>query len=258
MSRSKTNLNIRMMLFIFIHILIIVDILAITIAMFWQLPARVAFDIQLFDFCICVILLIEWGINFYLSTQKLLFLKQKDNIIDLIASIPFDVLLPVVIPQVGILRYLRLLKLLRVIVLFNRFFTGFKKFMRDSNLDKILGGVFFTIIIFTLLLYLFGSSYDLFDDFYFVIVTLTTVGYGDVTPVTFNEKLITILLIIAGVFIFSTITAGISSFLTDRLISSDNEEVDEKLDTVLDELECIREENKKLHDELNDLKNKLD
>lgn len=60
----------------------------------------------------------------------------------------------------------------------------------------------------------------MFDDFYFVIVILTTSGYGDVTPQTYNEKVIAILF--AGIFIFSTITAEISSFLTEHLLKSDD------------------------------------
>lgn len=223
--------------------------------MFFDIPYNLAYNIQIFDFIVCIILLIEWSIAFLMSTPKTLFLKQKDNWIDLIASIPFDVILPVILPQAGLLRYLRLLKLLRVVALFNRFFSSFERFIKTSNLDKILGGVLFTIILFTLLLYLFGSTYSLFDDFYFVIVTLTTVGYGDITPVTFNEKVISLILIVAGIFIFSTITAGISSYFTDRLLNNDENMLDEKLDKILLELETIKKENKELREEIQDLKN---
>lgn len=241
---------------------IIVDIFFITIAMLFNLPDEIAFTILIFDFIVCIILLVEWLVNFYLSSPKKLFLKQKDNWISLIASIPFDVLLPAVIPGISLLRYLRLLKLLRLVVLFNRFFDGFEKFIRKSNLDKILGGVFFTIIIFTVLFYVYGTTYDLFDDFYFVIVTLTTVGYGDITPHTFNEKIISIILIFAGIFVFSTITAAISSFLTDRLLKTDEEEMgdiiegalEENLNNILNELKSLREENKILKDEIDELK----
>lgn len=226
--------------------------------MLLPLPETIQTNIEIFDFIICIILLIEWSITFYLSTPKKVFLKQKENWIDLIASIPFDVLLPIVLPQAGLLRYLRLLKLLRVIALFNRFFNSFEKFIKTSNLDKILGGVFFTVLIFTVLLYIWGPTYDLFDDFYFVIVTLTTVGYGDVTPVTFNEKIISLVLIVIGIFIFSTITAGISSYLTERLISKDEIDVEEKLDLIIDELKSVREENKRLSEELEKLKKMKD
>ena len=94
-----------------------------------------------------------------------------------------------------------------------------------------------------MLMYFFGPSYDLFDDFYFVVVTLTTVGYGDITPVTFNEKIIALILIIVGIFIFSMITAAISSYLTDRLISED-EKVDEEL--IKKHLNSISEELKEI------------
>lgn len=133
---------------------------------------------------------------------------------------------------------------------------------KKSNLDKIVGGVFFIILIFTVLLYIYGPSYGLFDDFYFVIVTLTTVGYGDIIPKTFNEKIISLILIVIGIFVFSTITAAISSFLTDRLLGEDDEEfinaisesLDDRFENVNNELKAVREENKILRDEIYELK----
>ena len=163
-------------------------------------------------------------------------------------------LLPAVIPGVGLLRYIRLLKLLRIILLFNRFFDGFDEFLKKSNLDKVIVLVFITVLVFTLLLNFFGSTYGLFDDFYFVIVTLVTVGYGDVAPRTFDEKVISIFLIFVGIILFSTLTAAISSYLTDRLINPEEEQIDRKVDDVKEELKNMREENKKLHDEINELK----
>ena len=245
-------LNSRMAIWFGLHALLIVDIILITITMLFSLPENITIYILVFDFFVCILLLIEWIMNFYLSTPKTLFLKQKDNWLSLIASIPFDVILPVVIPGIALLRYLRLLKLLRILVLFNRFFDGIEKFIQKTNIDKILGGVLFTIIIFTVLLYLYGSSYGLFDDFYFVIVTLTTVGYGDVVPKTFNEKIIALLLLFIGIFIFSTITAAISSYLTDRLIS--DEGMDEKLDLILSDLDKLQKENDDLKNEIKELK----
>ena len=104
------------------------------------------------------------------------------------------------------------------------------------------------------MLYAWSKSYGLFDDFNFVILTLTTVGYGDITPQTYNEKVISIVLIFVGVFIFSTITAAISSFLTDRLLKDDDEElenlIEEKYESLSDELKTVREENKKLHEDI--------
>lgn len=251
------EINNRYALWISLNVLIVIDIILISIAMFYNLPKDIASYIQIFDFIVCIILLTQWIITFHMSKPKKVFLKQKNNWIDLIASIPFDVILPAVIPQVSLLRYLRLLKLIRVIALFNRFFNGLDKFIQKSNLDKIFGGVIFTILIFTLLLYIYGPSYSLFDDFYFVIVTLTTVGYGDVTPKTFNEKVIAIILIFVGIFVFSTITAAISSFLTERLLNDEDEEIKGKLSSIQEDLDKLHDENEELKQEITELKDLL-
>ena len=99
-----------------------------------------------------------------------------------------------------------------------------------------------------------------------MIVTLTTVGYGDIVPQTFNDKIITILLVIVGIFIVSTITAALSSYLTDRLIGADETEMMEDIKSIIeensrevrDELKAVRDENKKLQDEINELKELID
>ena len=110
-------------------------------------------------------------------------------------------------------------------------------------------------------MYFFGPSYGLFDDFYFVVVTLTTVGYGDITPVTFNEKVISLILIIVGIFIFSMITAAISSYLTDRLISEDEkvdkEAIMDSLNSISEELKEIKRENSKLQEQNEVLGNEI-
>lgn len=125
-----------------------------------------------------------------------------------------------------------------------------------------MGGIAVIILTFTLLLYIFGTSYGIFDDFYFVIVTLTTVGYGDITPQTYNEKILTMILILIGIIVFSTITASISSFLTDRIMDDDNEDDVEKLkksiedqsDNIMNELNAVRQQNEKLQKEIDELK----
>ncbi len=237
---------------ILINILIVVDIILITVAIFLKLPANVESYIYNFDFFTCLILLTQWIIELYNSKPRSKFLKQKRNWVDLIASIPFDAILPIIIPQISIIRYLKLLKLLRIMALFTRFFNILKTFIKTTHLDKIIGVIIFTILIFTVVLWLWGPTYDLFDDFYLVIVTLATVGYGDVTPKTFDEKLIAIVMIIVGVFVFSTITAAISSYFTNRLLKNENK--DDKINELKTELESIHDENAELKREIVELK----
>lgn len=243
--------------------LIIVDLFLITISLIFEIPNDVMLNIQQFDLIVCIILLGEYFLNLFLSGSKKLYIFDKENIIGLIASIPFDYILPLISPvalPVVFLRYLRIFKLIRVVKLAQ--FDIIKDLFRKTGLHKVLIGIFITILIFWAAFFLFSPSYGWVDDFYFVIVTLTTVGYGDVTPKTYNEKVLAIILILIGVFVFSVITALMSSFLTDSILDDDEEDrvseiqetIEEKSENIMAEIKSVRMENKQLKDEANELK----
>lgn len=238
--------------------LIIIDMILITIAVIFHISNSLASNIQFFDFIVCIILLGEYAFNLYLSPSKKEFILDPINILGLIASIPFDVILPTVIPGITALRYLRLI---RILLLSSRL-KFIKILFEKTRVPKILAAIFITIISFTLLFRLFGPSFSEIDDFYFVIVTLTTVGYGDVTPKTHNEKVLSMILILIGILVFSTITATITSYFTDG-ISEEEEEaikdeikehIDEKTENIKEELKIARKENNQLREEIKELK----
>lgn len=250
--------NNRLILWYALNVLIIMDIVLILIQLFLDVPQDIDDAIQIFDFFVCIILLSEFFIKFYLSKPKKTFLNQKSNWYDLIASIPYDVVLPHIFSSLRILRLVRILKLLRVVVLFSDLLSNLNEFFDKTNMTRIGIAVMFIIAMFTGLFYVFGPTYNIYDDFYFVVVTLATVGYGDITPVTYNEKVISVVLIITGIFVFSTITAAISSFFTDKLITEDEKKnfdsMEDKLTSMEDDLKDIKKENEKLHEEIMELK----
>lgn len=244
--------------------LIILDMFLITIALIFHMPQDIVTDIQYFDLFVCIILLCEYALNLHMSSPKKDFIMDPMNMLGLIASIPFDFILVVAIPGSGVLRYLRLLKLSRVFLLSSRL-QFVKDLCQKTGLHKIMGALAATIVVFTLLFYFFGSSYSGFDDFYFVVVTLTTVGYGDVVPKTYNERVLALILIIIGILVFSSITAAMSSYLTDRLVKTEEDEMEDELNDVIErktgdimnELKTVREENKGLKDEVGELKDEI-
>lgn len=52
--------------------------------------------------------------------------------------------------------------------------------------------------------YHFVEKLDWLDAFYFATITLTTVGYGDITPQTTEGKLFTMFYVLAGIGILAT------------------------------------------------------
>jgi len=61
---------------------------------------------------------------------------------------------------------------------------------------------------------------DYFDSLYWAIVTISTVGYGDIVPHTFFGKVMTLILILAGIIAVSLFTAVITSNLIKKTIFS--------------------------------------
>ncbi|MBE6140129.1 MAG: potassium channel protein [Firmicutes bacterium] len=247
--------------------LIILDLLLITISFIFIIPYDVFMDIQLFDLFVCIVLIGEYFYSLFKTVSKKDYVLNKENIIGLFASIPFDFILPLISPialPVIFLRYLRLFKLIRIFNLSK--FDVIKDLFKKTGLHKILLAIICIIVLFTFLFMAFGPSYDSFDDLYYVIVTLTTVGYGDIYPKTHNEKVLAIILILIGIFVFSTITAAISSFLTDRIIVQDEEDIageikefiDEKSEDIMVELEKVKLENQQLKSEINELKKMIE
>jgi hypothetical protein len=64
--------------------------------------------------------------------------------------------------------------------------------------------------------FMITEGLSLSDALYFSIVTVTTVGYGDISPVSSSGKILSILLIITGVGTFLGVVANATEMLLQR------------------------------------------
>tara|TARA_Y100001970_G_scaffold291476_1_gene428742 strand:- start:102 stop:1208 length:1107 start_codon:yes stop_codon:yes gene_type:complete len=63
-----------------------------------------------------------------------------------------------------------------------------------------------------------GDLKEIENAFWWTIVTITTVGYGDYAPESFYGRILAIFLMLAGIGLVSTVTGSISSIFTTRKI----------------------------------------
>jgi voltage-gated potassium channel len=96
-------------------------------------------------------------------------------------------------------------------------FTEFTQY----NLTRIVFAITFFALIGASLVFLFeGSVNDQFkamgDAIWWVLVTMTTVGYGDKVPITTGGRVIGIIIMFFGLALLSSFTATISSFLSQK------------------------------------------
>jgi len=75
---------------------------------------------------------------------------------------------------------------------------GIKNSFKDNEVRVLLVIVLFSII-FGGLFYYYFEGWSFFDAIYFSVITLTTIGFGDIYPVTFAGKLFTIFYVFIGI-----------------------------------------------------------
>ena len=115
----------------------------------------------------------------------------------------------------------------------------------SRRLRTILIGLIFVVIFFGYIFYITEPTVEsIGDGFYWALVTVTTVGYGDITPTTHSGKLIASFLILLGLGLIATITAIVSAKFIQNYVDHHTN------DDVLDKLEILQKD-------INELKNKI-
>lgn len=129
--------------------------------------------------------------------------------------------------EVRLLRLLRLLRLIRTFAGIYRALSHFERVARNRGLVLLFIAWLSVAVISSTALYLAEADinpniHSPMDALWWGIVTLTTVGYGDIYPVTPEGRLAGAALMILGITLFATITGTITSLLiTSRQVEEE-------------------------------------
>jgi len=97
---------------------------------------------------------------------------------------------------------------------------------------------------------------NLSDAFWWALATVTTVGYGDIVPVTFTGRIIGAILMIVGITIFGIFISTLGATLVEkrikREVSTINEEIKQAIKKKIDTIEHLSE--KELQELINTIK----
>tara|TARA_Y100000994_G_scaffold249620_1_gene262722 strand:+ start:320 stop:1060 length:741 start_codon:yes stop_codon:yes gene_type:complete len=170
-----------------------------------------------------IIFTVEYILRIYSSKKTWKYIFSWWGIIDLLAILPtyISVLFPGA-ETVTVLLDIRILRLIRVFRVFKlkKYITGGNIMMiaLDKSRPKILAFVLFILLVAVVLgslMYVIEGQKNGFDtlpdSIYWAIVTLTTVGYGDVVPVTILGKIIATFIMILGYGIIAVPTGIVSA-----------------------------------------------
>jgi voltage-gated potassium channel len=165
---------------------------------------------------VCVsIFSVEYLTRLFKSSDKLKFVFSFMGVIDLISILPFYLNLGSgsrALRIIRLFRIFRLLKLARYNKAISRFHQAFISVKEELVLFFLAS--FFLIYLVSVGIYYFENEaqpqafQSIIHSFWWSVVTLTTVGYGDVYPVTIGGKIFTFFVLMIGVGII-TIPAGL-------------------------------------------------
>ncbi len=188
------------------------------------------------DWVFFVLFSIEYILRVYIEPRKRDFIFSFYGIIDLLAILPSLFLLP------GF-RILRILRFLRIFRIFKatRFILAVDRL--TEALNEIRRELLALVILSLMLVYLAACGIHYFerveqpeefgsilDSMWWAIVTLTTVGYGDVYPITPGGKLFTALVTLIGVGLIAIPSGLLASVLTEARVERKKEENEEDVE----------------------------
>jgi len=164
--------------------------------------------------------------------RKLAYMVTPMAIIDLLA----------ILPSYRPLRFLRIFLLFRLLKLFRyaRNMSAFGQVMVEKRFELFTLGVFVgsIVLVATIAMYLFEADQpdprvtSMMDALYWAVITVTTVGYGDITPITTEGRVVAMVLVFAGI--------GVISFATSIVVTAFHEKLRELHDNrVFSEVERL-------------------
>lgn len=164
----------------------------------------------------CVILFsIEYVSRIYFSRKRSRYIFSFFGIIDFLAILPFYLSLGIDLRGIRALRILRLFRILKLA----RYSAAIQRFHRAFILAKEEIILFFSTALILIFLSAVGIYYfehevqpkefgSVFECLWWAIITLTTVGYGDVYPITIGGRIFTFFVLVVGLGIV-TVPSGL-------------------------------------------------
>lgn len=187
---------------------------AVTILLFIALaPFRPTPEMEIFGFLLGVIILCDFLARFWIAENRTAMLKKIYTIADVIVIASLFIA-PFVHANLSFLRILRGLRLIHSYHLMRDLRQASPFFQKHE--DALLAAVNLFVFVFFTTSVVFAVFVDkargvdgYIDALYFTVTTLTTTGYGDITPTTPTGKLFSVFIMMVGVALFVQLARAI-------------------------------------------------
>ena len=202
--------------------LIMLSLVAFAVDTLPDLSAETRTWLNAFEVFCVVFFSLEYLLRIFVAKKPFRYIFSFYGIVDLLAILPFYLTTTLDFRALRSFRVLRLFRAFKLV----RYNRALKRFHIAAKLVREEIVLFFVISLIAIYLTAAGiyffeneaqpeSFSSIFHSFWWAVVTLTTVGYGDVYPVTVGGKVFTFFVLIIGVGIV-TVPAGLVASALSR------------------------------------------
>jgi voltage-gated potassium channel len=204
-----------------IQILILVSVVSFSIETLPNLSPEARSWLHIIEIATVAIFTFEYLLRLWVADRAWRYIVSFWGIVDLVAILPFYLSLGIDLRGVRGLRMLRVFRLLKF-ARYQRALSRFGAALNDGREELIifLAAAMMTLYVAAIGIYYFERDAQpetfrsIFDGLWWAIATLTTVGYGDVYPVTAGGRFFTSLVLLIGLGIIAVPTGIIASSLS--------------------------------------------
>ena len=202
---------------------IVLSLISFSLETLPTLPGQVRSVLAAFEIATVILFTTEYLLRLFLANQKLNFIFSFYGFIDLLAILPFFVA-GIDLRSVRIFRLFRLFRMLKLFR-YNRAIERFRKTFVTIKEELVLFllACVFLIYVTSVGIYYFERNAQpeafssVFHAMWWAVATLTTVGYGDIYPITVGGRIFTTFILFIGLGIIAVPAGLVASALSKTL-----------------------------------------
>ena len=214
----------------FIQALILLSIVTFSIETLPDLENSAREVLKITELVIVLIFTVEYVLRLYVADRKIRYVLSFFGIIDLIAVAPFYLASGIDLRSLRIFRMLRIFQLLKILR-YNRAIHRFSRAFVIAREEIILFSVVTAMLLYisAVGIYYFESEAQpevfnsVFHSLWWAVATLSTVGYGDMYPITLGGRIFTFVILMIGLGIVA-VPAGLLSSALSKVRMEEQEE----------------------------------
>jgi voltage-gated potassium channel len=205
-----------------IAILIIYSVICFSIETLPDLSQATNQFLRHSEIFIVSIFTLEYLYRLYISERKVEFIFSFYGVIDLLAILPFYLATAIDLRSLRLIRLLRLARLLKL-VRYNSAIVRFGKAIYLVKEELVIFTVASLVMLYLAAVGIYHFEHEaqpevfrsIFDSLWWAVATLTTVGYGDIYPITIAGRIFTFFILMVGLGLVAVPTGIVASALSE-------------------------------------------